>query len=72
MTGNLGQQQEYQVRVLEEAKKWSASAKWENDASLLSTVTQNVPKKTAKKNWRLRKKSANEILQRIYDAQFPK
>jgi len=71
MTGNLGQQQEYQVRVLEEeAKKWSASAKWENDASLLSTVTQNVPKKN--RNWRLRKKSANEILQRIYDAQFPK
>lgn len=65
MTGNLGQQQEQQHwqggggrgygAAWQEDKKWSASAKWENDASLLSTVTQNVPK----------------ILTRIYDAQFP-
>lgn len=48
----------------QDAAKWSASAKWENDASLLSTVTQNVPSQS--------KKKANEILARIYDAQFPK
>lgn len=32
----------------QDAAKWSASAKWENDASLLSTVTQNVPSQKKK------------------------
>lgn len=63
MTGNLGQQQEQQRAATQDAAKWSASAKWENDASLLSTVTQNVPSQ---------RKNANEIHARIYDAQFPK
>lgn len=34
----------------QDAAKWSASAKWENDASLLSTVTQNVPSQSKKKS----------------------
>lgn len=34
--------------VRQDAAKWSASAKWENDASLLSTVTQNVPSQSKK------------------------
>lgn len=48
--------------VRQDAAKWSASAKWENDASLLSTVTQNVPSQSKKKLT----KSSQEFMMRNF------